>query len=257
MLVHKAAEQQQTLPPTRQWRRKRMCGWATGGATVVSRLFEGQLSYVMVCLHCEHRAHSTQAFTILSLPIPRDARSCSIQVAHATGTALLPTSTAPRLIPTCCTWAAARLSSAGLPVAVLQADGPQRRRAGVVFRVQAEERNPCPHRSGSASRHRRAAPQTVGNSAALAMNLLALLYKSNALLLILVLHRYSYQYRVLAQILYTSIGYQYQYSIPVSGIDNNTRYQYWVSVYTSIRHQYRYSIPVLGTATDTKKKWPY
>lgn len=81
VLVHKAAKQQQTLPATRQRRHKRTCGWEAGEATVVSRLFEGQLSYMMMCLHCEHQAHSTQAFTILSLPIPRGTQSCSIQVA--------------------------------------------------------------------------------------------------------------------------------------------------------------------------------
>lgn len=84
VLVLKAVKQQQIVPPTQQGRRKRTCGRATSEATVVSRLFEGQLSYMTVCLHCEHQAHSTQAFTILSLPIPRDTRCCSIQVAHVT-----------------------------------------------------------------------------------------------------------------------------------------------------------------------------
>ncbi|XP_055010305.1 putative ubiquitin carboxyl-terminal hydrolase 50 [Boleophthalmus pectinirostris] len=48
-------------------------------STVVSRLFEGRLSGVTLCLHCDHQAHSAQPFTILSLPIPTDLISCSIQ----------------------------------------------------------------------------------------------------------------------------------------------------------------------------------
>lgn len=83
VLIYKAAKQRRITAPTPQGGRKRTCGWATSEATVVSRLFEGQLSYTMVCLHCEHQAHSTQVFTILSLPIPRDTRRCSIQVAQA------------------------------------------------------------------------------------------------------------------------------------------------------------------------------
>ena len=49
-------------------------------STIVSHLFEGQLSYMTVCMHCDQQAHSTQSFTILSLPIPADIIKCSIQV---------------------------------------------------------------------------------------------------------------------------------------------------------------------------------
>uniref|UniRef100_A0A3P8UDF8 ubiquitinyl hydrolase 1 n=1 Tax=Amphiprion percula TaxID=161767 RepID=A0A3P8UDF8_AMPPE len=47
--------------------------------TIVSHLFEGQLSYKTLCMHCDHQAHSKQAFTVLSLPIPTDIIKCSIQ----------------------------------------------------------------------------------------------------------------------------------------------------------------------------------
>ncbi|XP_061596346.1 uncharacterized protein LOC133459941 [Cololabis saira] len=47
--------------------------------TIVSQLFEGQLSYMNICMHCHHQAHNKQAFTILSLPIPKDIMKCSIK----------------------------------------------------------------------------------------------------------------------------------------------------------------------------------
>ncbi|XP_028258050.1 putative ubiquitin carboxyl-terminal hydrolase 50 [Parambassis ranga] len=47
--------------------------------TIVSHLFEGQLSYVTLCMHCDHQAQSTQTFTVLSLPIPAGITKCSIQ----------------------------------------------------------------------------------------------------------------------------------------------------------------------------------
>uniref|UniRef100_A0A8C5HGQ2 ubiquitinyl hydrolase 1 n=1 Tax=Gouania willdenowi TaxID=441366 RepID=A0A8C5HGQ2_GOUWI len=48
-------------------------------STIVSHLFEGQLSYMTMCMHCDHQAHSRQSFTMLSLPIPSDMIKCSIQ----------------------------------------------------------------------------------------------------------------------------------------------------------------------------------
>lgn len=55
-------------------------------STIVSHLFEGQLSYVTLCMQCSLQAVSTQAFTVLSLPIPSDIIKCSIQVAaHTAG----------------------------------------------------------------------------------------------------------------------------------------------------------------------------
>uniref|UniRef100_A0A3Q3JC55 ubiquitinyl hydrolase 1 n=1 Tax=Monopterus albus TaxID=43700 RepID=A0A3Q3JC55_MONAL len=55
------------------------CATAAGESTIVSHLFEGQLSYMRLCMHCEHQAHSTQSFTVLSLPIPTSTTKCSIQ----------------------------------------------------------------------------------------------------------------------------------------------------------------------------------
>uniref|UniRef100_A0A3Q1F8W2 ubiquitinyl hydrolase 1 n=1 Tax=Acanthochromis polyacanthus TaxID=80966 RepID=A0A3Q1F8W2_9TELE len=47
--------------------------------TIVSHLFEGQLSYMTLCMHCDHQAHSKQTFTVLSLPIPTGITKCSVQ----------------------------------------------------------------------------------------------------------------------------------------------------------------------------------
>ncbi|XP_074522472.1 uncharacterized protein LOC141787728 [Halichoeres trimaculatus] len=52
---------------------------AAGESTIVSHLFEGRLSYMTLCMHCDHQAHSTQTFTVLSLPIPTGSMKCSIQ----------------------------------------------------------------------------------------------------------------------------------------------------------------------------------
>ncbi|CAG5858679.1 unnamed protein product [Menidia menidia] len=48
-------------------------------STVVTRLFEGRLSYATLCMHCDQQALNTQTFTVLSLPIPKDIPKCSIQ----------------------------------------------------------------------------------------------------------------------------------------------------------------------------------
>ncbi|XP_010782591.1 putative ubiquitin carboxyl-terminal hydrolase 50 [Notothenia coriiceps] len=58
---------------------KRNCFPAVGGSTIVSHLFEGQLAYMTLCMHCDHQTHSTQTFTVLSLPLPTDINKCSIQ----------------------------------------------------------------------------------------------------------------------------------------------------------------------------------
>lgn len=81
MFVHKVAKRQM-LSSMRQPRQanNRNCASAAGESTVISHLFEGQLSYMTLCMHCDHQAHSTQAFTVLSLPIPRDTSKCSVQV---------------------------------------------------------------------------------------------------------------------------------------------------------------------------------
>ncbi|XP_067441149.1 ubiquitin carboxyl-terminal hydrolase 2-like [Thunnus thynnus] len=57
----------------------RNCATAVTESTIVSNLFEGQLGYMTLCMHCDHQAHSAQTFTVLSLPIPTDTIKCSIQ----------------------------------------------------------------------------------------------------------------------------------------------------------------------------------
>ncbi|XP_077450810.1 uncharacterized protein LOC144069348 [Stigmatopora argus] len=52
---------------------------AAAEATIVSKLFEGHLSYMTVCMQCDHQTYSTQTFTVLSLPIPTHISKCSIQ----------------------------------------------------------------------------------------------------------------------------------------------------------------------------------
>ncbi|XP_077374488.1 uncharacterized protein LOC144017111 [Festucalex cinctus] len=66
---------------SKQLRRDQDRNCATGlvEPTIVSKLFEGILSYVTVCMHCDHQTHSTQTFTVLSLPIPTRSSKCSIQ----------------------------------------------------------------------------------------------------------------------------------------------------------------------------------
>ncbi|KAK9543009.1 hypothetical protein VZT92_000823 [Zoarces viviparus] len=66
----------------RQSRRDQNRNCATAAmesTTVVSRLFEGQLGYRTLCMHCDLQTHSTQTFTVLSLPIPTGIIKCSIQ----------------------------------------------------------------------------------------------------------------------------------------------------------------------------------
>ncbi len=58
----------------------RTCATAAAESTIVSHVFEGRLSYMTLCMHCDHQAHSTQTFTVLSLPIPTGIIKCSIQV---------------------------------------------------------------------------------------------------------------------------------------------------------------------------------
>ncbi|XP_077941046.1 uncharacterized protein LOC120811202 isoform X3 [Gasterosteus aculeatus] len=79
----KKVARRQVLSSARRTRRgrDRSCGAAaTESTTMVSRLFEGQLGYTTLCTHCEHQTRSTQSFTVLSLPIPKDTIKCSIQV---------------------------------------------------------------------------------------------------------------------------------------------------------------------------------
>ncbi|KAM8893694.1 uncharacterized protein AB9W97_010704 isoform 1-T2 [Spinachia spinachia] len=76
----KKVARRQMLSSVRRTRRggDRNCA-AMESTTIVSRLFEGQLGYTTLCTHCDHQTHSTQTFTVLSLPIPKDTIKCSIQ----------------------------------------------------------------------------------------------------------------------------------------------------------------------------------
>ncbi|XP_055363140.1 ubiquitin carboxyl-terminal hydrolase 2-like [Betta splendens] len=65
---HKACSVQQPRPDQNK-RRAAEC-------TIVSQLFEGRLSYTSLCMDCGHQAHSTQSFTVLSLPIPATTKCC-------------------------------------------------------------------------------------------------------------------------------------------------------------------------------------
>lgn len=48
-------------------------------SSIITRLFEGQLSYSIVCLKCENCTYKNEVFTIISLPIPSEYE-CSLQV---------------------------------------------------------------------------------------------------------------------------------------------------------------------------------
>lgn len=170
MFVYKVTKHQMRLS-IRQKRQahNRNCATAAGEHTVVSHLFEGQLSYMTLCMHCDHQAHSTQTFTVLSLPIPANAMKCSIQVTsnscwslqfpcHISDTSHHP----PFIIP--CFLTILFLCCAGLLVPVLRADYPDWGRADAVFGVWAEERNNSHHLFGQTSRDPRIAPETVGRN---------------------------------------------------------------------------------------------
>ncbi|KAM8783842.1 ubiquitin carboxyl-terminal hydrolase 50 [Rhynchonycteris naso] len=46
--------------------------------SIITRLFEGQLSYSIMCLKCENYTYRNEVFTVLSLPIPSE-HQCSLQ----------------------------------------------------------------------------------------------------------------------------------------------------------------------------------
>ncbi|KAL2088896.1 hypothetical protein ACEWY4_015795 [Coilia grayii] len=48
-------------------------------SSIITDLFEGQLNYVTLCLHCDNQTLSNQIFTILSLPIPPDSYKCPLE----------------------------------------------------------------------------------------------------------------------------------------------------------------------------------
>lgn len=69
-----------TLQQRRKQADKRSVAAAAWETTAVSQLFEGQMSFMTLCMHCDHQAHSSQTFTVLSLPIPTDTSKCTIEV---------------------------------------------------------------------------------------------------------------------------------------------------------------------------------
>ncbi|XP_015336158.1 inactive ubiquitin carboxyl-terminal hydrolase 50 [Marmota marmota marmota] len=46
--------------------------------SIITRLFEGQLNYGIICLKCENCTYKNEVFTVLSLPIPSEYE-CSLQ----------------------------------------------------------------------------------------------------------------------------------------------------------------------------------
>ncbi|XP_040824755.1 inactive ubiquitin carboxyl-terminal hydrolase 50 isoform X2 [Ochotona curzoniae] len=46
--------------------------------SIITRLFEGQLNYGIICLKCENYTYRNEVFTVLSLPIPSEYE-CSLQ----------------------------------------------------------------------------------------------------------------------------------------------------------------------------------
>lgn len=51
----------------------------TNESSIITRLFEGQLSYSIICLKCENCTYKNEVFTVISLPIPSEYE-CSLQV---------------------------------------------------------------------------------------------------------------------------------------------------------------------------------
>ncbi|MBV95124.1 putative ubiquitin carboxyl-terminal hydrolase 50, partial [Eschrichtius robustus] len=47
-------------------------------SSIITRLFEGQLNYSIICLKCENCTYKNEVFTVLSLPIP-SKYECSLQ----------------------------------------------------------------------------------------------------------------------------------------------------------------------------------
>uniref|UniRef100_A0A8D0EBM0 Ubiquitin carboxyl-terminal hydrolase 50 n=1 Tax=Salvator merianae TaxID=96440 RepID=A0A8D0EBM0_SALMN len=56
--------------------------WETRGSvsesSIITRLFEGHLSYDTICLECQTTTYKTEIFTVLSLPIPYESE-CSLE----------------------------------------------------------------------------------------------------------------------------------------------------------------------------------
>uniref|UniRef100_H9G8C0 ubiquitinyl hydrolase 1 n=1 Tax=Anolis carolinensis TaxID=28377 RepID=H9G8C0_ANOCA len=48
-------------------------------SSIITRLFEGHLSYDIICLECQNTTYKNEIFTVLSLPIPYETE-CSLEV---------------------------------------------------------------------------------------------------------------------------------------------------------------------------------
>ncbi|XP_069767473.1 ubiquitin carboxyl-terminal hydrolase 50-like isoform X2 [Narcine bancroftii] len=57
---------------------KKSTGVRNKEASIITKLFQGQLSYIKLCLNCYHNSSQTENFLSLSLPMPVDSR-CSLQ----------------------------------------------------------------------------------------------------------------------------------------------------------------------------------
>lgn len=139
-----------TLQQRRKQGDKRSIAAAAWEGTAVSQLFEGQMSFMTLCMHCDHQAHSSQTFTVLSLPIPTDTSKCTIEVTvyscRHTGTVSAPT--AHNIISDDIPLSLLCLCCAGLSVTVLPTDYPYWGGADAVLSVWTEERNHSLHVSG-------------------------------------------------------------------------------------------------------------
>ncbi|XP_066491259.1 ubiquitin carboxyl-terminal hydrolase 50 [Tiliqua scincoides] len=51
---------------------------SAGETSIITRLFEGHLSYDIECLECQTKTYKNEVFTVLSLPIPDDTE-CSLE----------------------------------------------------------------------------------------------------------------------------------------------------------------------------------
>uniref|UniRef100_A0A8D2M1L2 ubiquitinyl hydrolase 1 n=1 Tax=Zonotrichia albicollis TaxID=44394 RepID=A0A8D2M1L2_ZONAL len=58
--------------------RAQLCTRNSSGTSIITHLFEGQLSYAIRCLTCKALSDKPESFTVLSLPIP-STRVCSLQ----------------------------------------------------------------------------------------------------------------------------------------------------------------------------------
>ncbi|XP_028922103.1 inactive ubiquitin carboxyl-terminal hydrolase 50 isoform X1 [Ornithorhynchus anatinus] len=76
--LHEALKKPRRRKPSEKAASRRGGKAAAGESSIVSQLFEGQLSYDVVCLKCDSCSYKGETFTVLSLPIPSHYQ-CSLQ----------------------------------------------------------------------------------------------------------------------------------------------------------------------------------